>query len=48
MASGSPRWLRRVLLYGALVFLLLLVALLLVLWLGGGSGDLAYRYGGFD
>jgi len=48
MASAPRPWLRRVLVYGALVFLLLLAAFLLVLWLGGGSGDLAYRYGGFD
>lgn len=45
---SSRSWLQRVLLYGLVVFALVLAALLVVLWVGGGSGDIPFEYDGFD
>lgn len=48
MSAPSASWWKRVLVYGLVVFVLVLAALALVLWVGSGTGDVPLQYDGFD
>jgi hypothetical protein len=46
--DGSTSVLRRALLYGLLVLGVVVVAVAIAVWLGAGTEELPFNYGGFD